>query len=198
MSDSSTPSAPNFIPLIAGSLIFVGIAIALAYFIAGSSAKPEDPEAVNARIQPVAKVEIASTSTSTSASTPIASASAPIAPDAAVSAKPKDAEAVDTRPAAGVSIPAAAPVAGRSGEQLYKSVCMTCHSTGVAGAPKVGDKAAWAPRIGQGLNGLLASTTKGKNAMPPKGGAMDASETELARAIVYMTNPSGASFPEPK
>ena len=85
----------------------------------------------------------------------------------------------------------------RSGEQVFKSVCTACHTAGVAGAPKVGDKAAWAPRIKQGLNGLLASATKGKGSMPPKGGDVSLSDDELSRAIVYMANQSGAKFKEP-
>lgn len=95
-----------------------------------------------------------------------------------------------------ISAQAAAPGA-RSGEEIYKSVCTACHQTGVAGAPKLGDKAAWAPRLKDGLNGLVAVATKGKGAMPPKGGAADLSETELTRAVVFMTNQSGASFKEP-
>jgi len=86
---------------------------------------------------------------------------------------------------------------GRSGEAVFKSVCTACHTAGVAGAPKPGDKAAWAPRIKQGLNGLVASATKGKGSMPPKGGDASLSEDELARAIVFMANQSGASFKEP-
>jgi cytochrome c5 len=89
-----------------------------------------------------------------------------------------------------------APAGERSGEQLYKAICGACHDAGVAGAPKTGDKAAWAPRIALGLDGLTKSATAGKNAMPPKGGS-DANDVELARAIVYITNKSGASFKEP-
>lgn len=92
---------------------------------------------------------------------------------------------------------AAANAAGsRSGEDLYKAVCGACHEAGVAGAPKTGDKAAWAPRIGVGLDVLTKTAKAGKNAMPPKGGS-DATDEELARAIVYMTNKSGANFKEP-
>lgn len=83
--------------------------------------------------------------------------------------------------------------AQRSGEDIVKATCSACHQTGAAGAPKIGDKAAWAPRLAQGLGGLVKSATAGKNAMPPKGGA-DVSEAELTRAIVYMTNKSGANF----
>ena len=62
-----------------------------------------------------------------------------------------------------------------------------CHAAGVAGAPKLGDKAAWAPRIAQGMDTLLANATKGKGAMPPKGGTT-ASESELKEVISYMVN----------
>jgi cytochrome c5 len=79
---------------------------------------------------------------------------------------------------------------------LYKAICSACHESGAAGAPKVGDKAAWAPRIGVGLDVLVKTATAGKNAMPPKGGS-DATEAELAKAIVFMANKSGANFKEP-
>jgi len=85
----------------------------------------------------------------------------------------------------------------RSGEDIVKNVCSACHGTGAAGAPKIGDKGAWGPRIAKGLNGLLATATKGKGAMPPKGGASDLSDFELTRAIIFMTNQSGGSFKEP-
>ena len=85
----------------------------------------------------------------------------------------------------------------QTGEQVYQAVCKTCHEAGVAGAPKFGDKAAWAPRIKTGVDALYASALKGKNAMPPKGGNQDLSEAEVQRAVVYIANHSGASFKEP-
>lgn len=91
---------------------------------------------------------------------------------------------------------AADVVGGRSGEQIYKAVCGACHEAGVAGAPKMGDKAAWAARIGVGLDMLVKSAKAGKNAMPPKGGS-DATDEELARTIAYMANKSGAAFKAP-
>lgn len=119
-------------------------------------------------------------------------------------AKPKqeDIEAANLRilPLAKVKLapPAAAGAAAgsRSGEELYKAVCGACHEAGVAGAPKTGDKAAWAPRIGVGLDVLTKTALAGKGAMPPKGGS-DATPEELTRAIVFMTNKSGANFKEP-
>lgn len=85
----------------------------------------------------------------------------------------------------------------RSGEEIVKAVCSACHATGAAGAPKIGDKAAWAPLIRKGLDKMLAVAIKGEKAMPPRGGASDLSDLELARAIVYMANQSGGSLKEP-
>ena len=74
----------------------------------------------------------------------------------------------------------------RSGEAIYNTVCTACHATGVAGAPKTGDKAAWAPRIATGSAALLKSATEGKNAMPARGGAADLSDAELKAAVDYL------------
>ena len=86
---------------------------------------------------------------------------------------------------------------GRSGEEVVKAVCATCHQAGVAGAPKIGDKSAWAPRIKQGFQALLQSALKGKNAMPPKGGNPSLSDDEVARAVAFLANQAGASFKAP-
>jgi cytochrome c5 len=75
------------------------------------------------------------------------------------------------------------------GKEIYNTVCQACHATGAAGAPKFGDKAAWAPRIGKGLDELVASATKGLNAMPPKGG-YSGSDAEFRAAVEYMVNAS--------
>ncbi|MCK9380747.1 MAG: c-type cytochrome [Sulfuritalea sp.] len=120
----------------------------------------------------------------------------------AMGGRPKDnEEAVNSRIAPVARVELAAPSAGaaagdRSGEQMYKTTCIACHEAGVANAPKFGDKAAWAPRLALGLDGLLKSAIAGKNAMPPRAGS-DANDTELARAIVYMANKAGANFKEP-
>ncbi|MFN0163878.1 MAG: c-type cytochrome, partial [Burkholderiales bacterium] len=109
------------------------------------------PEAVAARIQPVAKVEFG---------------------------------------AAG-----AAPGAAKSGDDIVKETCAACHQAGVANAPKLGDKAAWAPRLKLGLNGMLQSVIKGKGAMAPRAGTT-LSDDELARAVVSMANGAGGSLKE--
>lgn len=90
-----------------------------------------------------------------------------------------------------------AAAGGRSGEEIVQAVCATCHQAGVAGAPKIGDEAAWAPRIKQGLKALLHSAMAGKNAMPAKGGNPSLTDDEVARAVVYLANQGGAKFKEP-
>jgi len=77
--------------------------------------------------------------------------------------------------------------------------CLTCpcHQAGVANAPKLGDKAQWAPRLKQGLNALVASVVKGKGAMPPKAGDASLTDEEVTRAVVVMANQAGAKFKEP-
>lgn len=80
--------------------------------------------------------------------------------------------------------------APRSGEVVYNTICTACHAAGVAGAPKTGDKAAWAPRIAAGMDALLNSATNGKNAMPPRGGGADLTDDELKAAVEYLVGKS--------
>ena len=87
--------------------------------------------------------------------------------------------------------------APKSGEDVYKAQCAACHATGAAGAPKLGDAGAWKARIGTGLDALVTSALKGKGAMGAQGGG-DHSDLEIARAVVFMSNGSGAKFDEPK
>lgn len=73
------------------------------------------------------------------------------------------------------------------GEALYKQACAACHTAGVAGAPKFGDKAGWAPRVKTGVDAMTASVIKGKGAMPPKGGST-ASDADIRAAVEYMVS----------
>lgn len=113
---------------------------------------------------------------------------APAAADAAAAAPAPAAEAAPApaaAPQAAAAPAAATTVAAGAGEALYKQTCAVCHAAGVAGAPKFGDKAAWAARLTLGVDGLTASAIKGKNAMPPKGGST-ASEADIKAAVEYM------------
>jgi cytochrome c5 len=92
---------------------------------------------------------------------------------------------------------ASTPSVLKNGEEVFKAQCAACHATGAAGAPKLGDAAAWGPRLKTGYEALLTASLKGKNAMPPQGGG-DLSDTEIGRGVVYMANQAGAKFDEPK
>jgi cytochrome c5 len=84
----------------------------------------------------------------------------------------------------------------KGGEDVYKAQCTTCHAAGVAGAPKLGDSAAWSARIASGLDTLVNSALKGKGAMGAQAGG-DFEDLEITRAVVYMANASGGKFEEP-
>lgn len=125
---------------------------------------------------------------------PASGAAAAPAAGASAPAAASDAGAAATAAAAMASLKTAAPAAGGAagttdaGKKLYDTVCMACHSTGAAGAPKFGDKAAWAPRIATGIETLHNAALKGLNAMPPKGGAANASDDDVKAAVDYMVS----------
>ena len=93
------------------------------------------------------------------------------------------------QPVAKFELAKAAPAAAagpKDGATIYNTVCGACHNTGVAGAPKIDDKAAWAPRLATGKEALYKSALGGKNAMPAKGGAADLSDAEIKATVDYM------------
>jgi cytochrome c5 len=110
-----------------------------------------------------------------------AAAAAPAATSAPAAAASEPAAAVAAAPAA------AAPTANAAanGKALYDKACFVCHAAGVAGAPKFGDKAAWAPYIAQGIDSMVKIAISGKGAMPPRGGS-SASDEEIHAAVQYM------------
>jgi len=75
-------------------------------------------------------------------------------------------------------------------KKVYESVCVACHAQSVAGSPKLGDKAAWAPRIQTGLDAMVKSVVGGKGAMPPKGGSAALSEADIRSVVQYMVSQS--------
>ena len=94
--------------------------------------------------------------------------------------------------------PAAAPAKQQAaatpqkadGKAVYDKVCFACHQTSVANSPKLGDQAAWAPRIKTGMDSLVQSVIKGKGAMPPKAGNPALSEQEIRAAVDFMVSQS--------
>ena len=158
---------------IGAAALILGI-ILLAQFAIGAYASrslKDDPamsdEAVRKRLTPVAQLAI-DPNAPAPAATPTAGAAAPVV--------------------AAVIPPPAAKSASKGGSGLatYDSVCKVCHAAGVAGAPKVGDKAVWSARVKSGLDALHASALKGKGAMPPKGGNPSLSDADVKAAVDYM------------
>jgi cytochrome c5 len=141
---------------------------AVVYMTASAGGKFAEP-AAPAAAAPAAEAAVAA---------PAAAAPAPAASPVAV--------AVATAAPAAVAAPVAAAAAGAV-PALYAQACAMCHAAGVANAPKIGDKAAWAPRIAAGVDTLTASAIKGKGAMPPKGGST-ASDADIKTVVQYMVN----------
>jgi len=95
-----------------------------------------------------------------------------------------------------VPLGGATPAMLRSSEQVVQTACANCHKEGLNGAPKIGDRAAWIPRVKKGLDTLVKSAVHGHGAMPARGGVADLSDMELQGAIVYMFN-QGVALPPP-
>ena len=147
----------TFFYIMGGLAIGCVILIILASNITSDVAEYKPEEVVVANIKPVGSVSVADESGS-----------------------------ADTPAPQQVAAAAAAPAEPRSGEAIYNSKCMACHTTGAAGAPKLGDAAAWAPRVAAGQDSLMANAINGLNAMPPKGLCMDCSDDEIMAAIDYI------------
>lgn len=161
---------------------------AVVYMVNKAGAKFDEPKAPAAAASG-ADGPTASTAAASAAAPAPAPAAAPAAPAAAAAVAPVAATAAT---AATVMVAVAEPAkagAGAAGAVpvLYTQVCQVCHAAGVAGAPKLGDKAAWAPRLAQGIDGLTASAIKGKNAMPPKGGSA-APDADIKVVVAYMVS----------
>jgi cytochrome c5 len=110
--------------------------------------------------------------------------------DSTLAARIKPVESLDEILGATPAVKVEPVAQKKSGEDLYNAVCAACHSTGAAGAPKLGDAATWSPRAEQGVDGLLASAKAGKGAMPPKGGS-SYSDDEMKSVIEFMLDKAG-------
>jgi cytochrome c5 len=176
------------LPGILGPLAVLGVVIVFFVLAKFSASSPEpaglDNIAATERLAPVGKVTVAETSK--------------------VAQGPKDG-GDKTAPSAEVSTNKTnpefvlfggkeTPPADDKGKTLYESACAACHGTGVAGAPKVGDKANWAPRIQQGMETLAKHAIEGfqgsNGMMPPKGGRSDLSDEDVKAAVSYMARAS--------
>ena len=179
------------------SLLTVSLASVLVMVSWGVVAE-EDRSDVLERIRPVGTVAVAG-QPAPAAAKPAAPAEEKKAEAAAPAAEAKPAEAAAPAAAeektAEAAAPAAeaapAPAAAADGEAIYNKSCMACHMTGAAGAPKLGDKAAWEPRIAKGMDALMQSAINGTaKGMPPKGTCMTCSDDELKAVVEFMVSKS--------
>jgi cytochrome c5 len=152
------------------------IARAVVYMANGSGGKLAEPA------QP-ASGAAASAGASGAAAPAGASSNENAQAAAAVAALASVPQAASAAPAAG----AQSADAAQAGKALYEQVCQACHAAGVLGAPKFGDKAAWAPRLKEPMDTVYNFALKGKGAMPPKGGS-NASDADVKAAVDYMVN----------
>ncbi len=106
-------------------------------------------------------------------------------PKPAPAAKPATASGPAPAPALASAAATAKGDTG-NGKAIFDSTCTVCHTAGVAGAPKAGDKTAWAPRLKTGMEALYTSSLKGKNAMPPKGGNLSLPDADVKAAVDYL------------
>ncbi|WP_042687776.1 c-type cytochrome [Candidatus Glomeribacter gigasporarum] len=176
------------IAVIAGFLAPVLVLILLIQYVqtfsrtgAGSAAMSD--AAIVQRLQPVAHVEIrAAQAEAANNATDAASHTAPETPlgeaeaRAALASIAKTATQPHSRPSADTE---------QAGKALYEQICQACHASGLMGAPKQGDKAAWAPRLKESMETIYRYALKGKGNMPPKGGS-NASDTDVKAAVDYM------------
>lgn len=116
-----------------------------------------------------------------------AAATAPAAPAAPVADAAAASAAAPVAVAAAAAAPAPAAASVDAGKALYDKACFVCHAAGVAGAPKFGDKAAWAPFVAQGMDNMVKIAISGKGAMPPRGGST-ASDDEIRATVQYMVD----------
>lgn len=169
---------------------------------AGTLAVPEPPQAEPAPVAPpvetppAPQAEAAPKPEATPAAeaTPAPQPAAAPAPRPAAPGKPAAAEpdAADRAQSAAAAEPADAAVASAvkpdpaHGQQVYRQACAFCHDKGVAGAPKLGDAAAWGPRLAQGIDTLYASALQGKGAMPARGGNPALADADVKAAVDHL------------
>ena len=149
--------------LVLALVVPIAVIVMLAQYVTGAPAEAKnDAAAVLSRIKPVGDLVLAS-----DVPPPAASATASSTPPVVASA----AAPSSTKP---------------DGKKTYEATCVACHGSGVAGAPKLGDKAAWAPRLKAGIDGMYASALKGKAAMPAKGGNAALPDADVKAAVDYL------------
>lgn len=159
-----TPKQLIVVVLLAFLVPIIGVILVVQLVVSSTRPDPRAlaPEAVEQRIQPVARLEFGP-------------------PEGAPAA------AAPTKPAA---VTAAGKPGAADGKAVYDKICVACHQVSVAGSPRLGDKAAWAPRIQTGVGSLMQSVIKGKGVMPPRAGNPSLSDAEIRAAVEFMVGQS--------
>ena len=165
-------------------LVPIVVIILLSQYVTDVSA-PADVDVVS-RIKPVGEVVVEPAAGAKSAEGTSASGATKAAAPAASATAPAAATAAPAVTAVATTAASPAAAAKPDGKKIYDTACMACHAAGVAGAPKFGDKVAWAPRIKLGIDALHATAIKGKGAMPPKGGNVSLPDADVKAAVDYM------------
>ena len=165
----------RFSGIIIGLVAITVVIIILAFSLRSEpdpNANPSQLRLAEERIAPIADVHVGAEGLAAIA----AAEQATEAPPAAETVAQTD----------GAQAESAAATAGPNGEQIYQSVCMACHATGVAGAPMPGSELMAQRLAEKGLDGLIASSINGLNVMPPKGGRTDLSDDDMRAAVEFM------------
>jgi cytochrome c5 len=152
-------------------IVPIAVIILLTQYVTDAPVQAnENDSAVLNRIKPVGEVLLATAGGSATQDVAGAKAASP----------------ASVTTAAAPAAAAAAPAGKVDGKKTYDATCSVCHGAGIAGAPKFGDKAAWAPRLKTGIDTLYASAIKGKAGMPAKGGNPSLSDPDVKAAVDYM------------
>lgn len=195
ISPIKTPQQLLMVVLAAFLVPIVGISLLAALITSGSkidsSSSAMSEQAIATRLKPIGEVVVADAAKGAGTTSPTekpASATRAEAP-ASAPAKAPETAAVPAKPAAPAATDtASAKPAADAGKSVYDVYCVACHTSGVANAPKLGDKGAWAPRIQTGTDTLYASALKGKGAMPPKGGNVSLPDADVKAAVDYLVS----------
>lgn len=183
--------------VVAAFVVPIMVIVLLVNFVAtaprpGAGSDLHSAEAVAGRLMPVARIELAGAAPDAAAASAQPGSASPAEAQAPASGASAPPEAATAAPAAAPQATATAVAAAPADvPAVYARSCASCHRSGVAGAPKLGDSGAWAPRAVTGIEALTASVIKGKGAMPPRGTARGASDAELRAAVEYMLRASG-------
>jgi len=169
---------------------FLIVASAASLLACGKSEDTPAPAAPSPAVE-AAQVETAPAAVPEPVAPVVESPSAPIpeaAPSAAASqpAAAKPAEAAPAAKPTGEAAPGTPSPDLAHGQQIYRQACAFCHDKGVAASPKIGDAAAWSPRLAQGMDVLYASALHGKRAMPAKGGNPSLADADVKAAVDYL------------